>query len=167
MKISFEELKKECKECAADFITELELLPIFLNYYKDVEDKWLEEAGLKKGEISKIKKVVDEYAKRKVELEKKEKPQNREETIKIEDKVLREMYEGIVVKVGSIKDEFIKSFLQSKYPDAVILSPEQMHKLEKVTLFVEHMKKFPADFLVFDAESNKIIGYELFESSQR
>ena len=55
MKISFDELKKECKECAADFITELELLPIFLNYYKDIEEKWLEEAGLKKEDISKVK----------------------------------------------------------------------------------------------------------------
>jgi hypothetical protein len=163
MKISFEELKKGCKECASDFITELELLPIFLNYYKDLEEKWLEEAGLKKEDISKVKKVVDEYSRRKVELENKELPQKREEVIKIEDKVLKEMYEGVMLKVSKIKKAFVLEFLRSRYPEAAILTPEQLAKLESITLFKEDMGKFPVDFLVFDAESNKIVGYEVIE----
>lgn len=163
MEISFNELEKKCKECADEFLEELELLPVFLNYYPDVQEKWLEDIGLSKEDILKIKQVVDEYAKKKVELENKETPQKREEVIKIEDQVLKGMYRGIVLSVEKINEEFILDFLKSKYPKAAVLGPEQLQKLENLTLFKDHVKRFPVNFLVFDPGSNKITGYEAVE----
>ena len=106
---------------------------------------------------------MDEYSRQKVELENKELPQKRAEVIEIEDKVLKGMYGGVMLKVSKIKKAFVLEFLHSRYPEAAILTPEQLAKLENITLFKGHAGKFPVDFLVFDAESNKIIGYEVIE----
>ena len=101
--LKFEMLEKKCKEVAEEFMEELELLPIFLNYYPDVQEKWLEDIGLSAREQKIIKKLADEYAKRKVAQQNKEEPQKRKEVIEIENEILREMYRGrlLVIKAES------------------------------------------------------------------
>jgi len=161
----FETLEKKCKECAEEFLEQLELLPIFLNYYPDVREDWLEEIGLTKADIKRIKKVVDEYAKRKVELENKRLPQKRKEVIQIEDEVLKQMYEGKLIKIKKTKapKKTAKQLIKEMYPNCAIIDDEKLRKLETLTLFKEHQKRFPMNFLVFDPEKLKIIGIEVIE----
>ena len=162
--MKFEKLEKKYPEVAAEFLEQLELLPIFLNYYPDVREDWLEEIGLSKSDIKKVKKVVDEYARRKVELENKYLPKTREDVIKIEDEVLRQMYVGRMLKFkNKVPKKLVKEIVESLYPNAAIIDDEQLRKLEDLTLFKEHKKRFPMNFLVFDAENLKIVGIEVIE----
>jgi hypothetical protein len=166
MEIGFDELKKECKAVAEEFIEELELLPVFLNFYPDVQEKWLHELKLSAEQITKISQVVDVYAKKKVELENKKLPTTREDVVKIEDTVLREMYQGIVLKSDNIDPDIMQKVINAKYPDAAVLGPKELEKLELLTLFKEHQKRFPTDFLVFDPISGKIIGFEVIKRGE-
>ncbi|MCD6575654.1 MAG: hypothetical protein J7K73_00670 [Nanoarchaeota archaeon] len=163
--LNFEELEKKYPEAAAEFLEQLELLPIFLNYYPDVREDWLEEIGLSKSDIQKIKKVVDEYAKRKVELENKYVPKTREDVIKIEDEVLRQVYVGRLIKIKKTDapKKTAKEIVEGLYPNAAIIDDEKLRKLETLTLFKEHKKRFPMNFIVFDPDNLKIIGIEIIE----
>lgn len=164
MKISFEELKKECKTCAIEFLEELEMLPIFLNYFPSVQEKWLEEAGISKSNIAKIKAVISEYAKEKVALENKRLPKTREDVIKIEDEVLKKMFVAKLFKtnLSPAKDaKVIENIIKQEYPEAAIVTPEQLRKIEKFVLFKKLGKKFPMDWLVFDPKGMKIISIEV------
>jgi hypothetical protein len=164
MFMKFEKLEKKYPEVAEEFLEQLELLPIFLNYYPDVREDWLEEIGLSKEDIKKIKKVADEYAKRKVELENKYLPKTREDVIKIEDEILREMYVGRLLKFEKkVPKSVVEEIVNGLYPNAAIINDEKLRKLEVLTLFKEHKKRFPMNFLVFDADNLKIIGIEVVE----
>lgn len=164
MEISFEKLEKQCKECAAEFIGELEMLPLFLNYFPDVQEKWLEEAGIDKTDIFKIRLVASNYAMEKVKLENKLLPKTRDDVIKIEDQVLKKMYVGKIFKTNadphSMKN-VIDMVLMQEYKNCALISAEQLSKIEKFTLFHKLGKKFPMTYLIFDSEHMKIIGVEV------
>ena len=162
MTMKFERLEKKYPDAAEEFLEQLELLPIFLNYYPDVREDWLEEIGLTKDDIKKIKEVVDEYARKKVELENKILPKTKKDTIKIENDVLRQMYAGRLLKFGKrIPKKLVNEIVESLYPNAAIINDEKLRRLEELTLFKEHEKRFPMNFLVFDANNLKIIGIEV------
>ena len=157
-KIKFEMLEKKCKEVAAEFMEELELLPIFLNYYPDVQDKWLKEIKLTEKEISSIKGVIDEYAKQKVALQNKKLPKTRQEVIELENDILQKMYEGrLMVLKAKSPLAAAKKILKQSYQDSAVVDPKQLEKLENLTLFKEHQKRFPWNFLFFDSKNSKII----------
>lgn len=163
--MKFEVLKKKYSQAASEFLEQLELLPIFLNYYPDVREEWLEEIGLSKGDIAKINKVINKYAERKVELENEKLPETKEDVIKIEDKILKEMYVGKLIKIGKTAGykSVSKKVIEGIYPNCAILDDGQLRKLESLTLFKEHKKRFPLNFLVFDPKNFKIISIEIIE----
>ncbi len=163
--MKFETLEKTCKECAEEFIEELKLLPVFLNYFPDVQEKWLEEIGLSKSDIQKIKKVVSKYAEEKVKLENERLPQKREDVILIENDVLKKMFIGKLIKIKdtNVPKKVANEIIKELYPNCAIINPEQLRELETLTLFKEHEKRFPMNFLVFDPDKFKIIGIEVIE----
>jgi len=166
MKLNFEELKKECKTCAAEFIAELEMLPVFLNYFPEVQEKWLEEAGIIKSDIAKIKTVIAQYAKEKIALENKLLPKTREDVIKIEDQVLKKMFTAKILKVNEepVKIKKItENLIKQQYPDSVLITSEQLGKIEKFTLFQKENKGFPTDYIIFDPKNMSIIGIEVIK----
>jgi len=166
-KIKFKMLEKKCKDVAKEFMEELELLPIFLNYYPDVQRRWLEDMGLNEKEILIINQVTEEYAKKKVALQNKKKPKTKQQIIKIENEVLRDMYQGrlmIIKAKAPLKTS--KKMLKQKYPDAAILDPDELEELEQLTLFKDHKKRFPWNFLVFDSKDMKIIGVKIVEENK-
>ena len=166
-KIKFDLIEKKCKAVAEEFMEELELLPIFLNYYPEVQNKWLEDIGLSQREMAIVKRVVDDYRERKVELENKELPQKRKEVIELENDVLQEMYEA---RLLSIKAEaplkVAKNILKEQYPGTAILEPRELEELENLTLFKEHEERFPWNFLVFDDKRKKIIGIKVVKEGK-
>ena len=168
VEIIFENLEKECKECAEEFIEELELLPIFLNYYPDVQEKWLEDIGLSKENIQEIKKVIDTYAQEKVKLENERNPQKREEVIKIEDEILKKMFEARLLKIKNTDSpvKTAKTVVQGLFPNTTIIDSEQLRELENLTYFKEHQKRFPMNFLIFDSKNMKIISVEIIEDKE-
>ena len=164
MQINFEELQKECKSCAIEFIQELSMLPIFLNYFPQVQEKWLEEAGLSISSIQITKAVVSEYLRQKVALEQRIMPQKREDVIKIEDEILKRIFVGKLMKINqepSAIRKILESLITQQYEGAAVITPEQLAKIEKLTLFEKEWKKFPMNYLVFDPRTMKIIGIEI------
>jgi len=164
MQINFEELQKECKSCAIEFIQELSMLPIFLNYFPQVQEKWLEEAGLSISSIQITKAVVSEYLRQKVALEQRIMPQKREDVIKIEDEILKRIFVGKLMKINqepSAIRKILESLITQQYEGAAVITPEQLAKIEKLTLFEKEGKKFPMNYLVFDPRTMKIIGIEI------
>jgi hypothetical protein len=164
MEISFEKVEKQCKECAADFIEELQMLPIFLNYFPDVQERWLEDAKIDGTDIFKIRLVAANYAMQKVKLENKLLPKTREDVIKIEDQVLKGMYVGKLFKTNADPAKMgnvIEILIKQEYPNSAVLTPEQLKKIEKFMLFQKVGKKFAVSYLVFDSEHTKIIGIEV------
>ncbi|HDQ59622.1 MAG TPA: hypothetical protein ENN30_00345 [Candidatus Woesearchaeota archaeon] len=166
-KLKFEMLEKKCKDVAEEFMEELELLPIFFNYYPEVRRKWLEEIGLNEKEILIVSQVAEEYARRKVALQNKKIPKKRKQVINIENDILQEMYEGrlMVVKSESPLKTSMK-ILKQQYEETAILDPRELEELENITLFKEHKKRFPWNFLIFDSNKMKIIGIKVVEENK-
>jgi hypothetical protein len=167
MEVKFKQLKKKHKAIAEEFLEQLELLPIFLNYYGDIQKKWLGKLNLSLREIGAISQVIDLYDRKKIELENRLLPRTRKQVIHIENKVLKNMYIGRLLSTPDVNSKIIIAFIKEEFPDSVILSPEQLRKLELLTLFRENMKKFPVHYLVFDSESGKIIGYEITKMDEK
>jgi hypothetical protein len=164
MEISFERLEKQNKELAEEFLKELELLPVFLNYFPDVQEKWLHEAGVKPDDVAKIKQVASHYAAEKVKLENKLLPQEREQVIRIEDAVLKNLFSAKLYKISAEPNKvgkLVEAVLKQEYPEAAVLAPEQLKKIERFTLFEHEEKRFPMHYLVFDPKGLKIIGIEV------
>ena len=161
--MKFEILEKKHSQVAEEFLEQLELLPIFLNYYADVREKWLEEIGLSSKDIARISKVVDRYAEKKIEIEKERMPSTREDVIKIEDGILREMYVGKLIKLSKTAayKSVSRKLIEELYPNCAIIDDEQLRKLESLEMFKEHKRRFPLNFLVFDPENFKIISIEI------
>jgi len=140
------------------------MLPIFLNYFPQVQEKWLEEAGLSISSIQITKAVVSEYLRQKVALEQRIMPQKREDVIKIEDEILKRIFVGKLMKINqepSAIRKILESLITQQYEGAAVITPEQLAKIEKLTLFEKEGKKFPMNYLVFDPRTMKIIGIEI------
>lgn len=153
-------LAKKHKEEAADFVAEQEMLVNFLN--SPVRKNWLKIIGLKKNEIPKLLKIIENYAKLKVMLENKKKAKSRKEIILIEDACLRLMFQSKLFKVDKIKGRLerlhiLGNLLKSEYPGSVILDT---YKAEKLAV-LSGSNNLATDFLVFDPKKNKIIAVEL------
>ena len=140
------------------------MLPVFLNYFPEVQEKWLEEAGISKADISKIKALVFGYAKEKVALENKSLPKTKGDMIAFEDNILKKMFVGKIFRTseepGKVR-KVIENLLKQQYSGAAIITPEELAKIEKFTLFHKEKRKFLIVYLVFDPENMKIIGIEI------
>ncbi len=159
----FKTLERKHPESAKEFLETLNMLPIFLNYYPEVRDKWMKDIGLKKRDISRVNKVVSKYAEEKVKLENKKKPKNRKDVILIEDEVLKNIFEAKLIKIHHSQSllRTSKEIIKQEYSNCAIIEPEQMDELESMLLMEGHKKRFPMDFLVFDPKNMKIIGVEV------
>lgn len=162
-KLQFKILEKRSPSTAKKFFNELESLLIFLN--SPARDKWLKFSGLTKKEIKHVKDITDSYAKKKIQLEKKLKPKNKNDVLKIEVKILKEIFLGEVIKLKSGLNnaetlEIANNILKIKYPDAVILNMMKTDKLATMT-GINTLNNFPTDLLIFDTKHKKIIGINL------
>ena len=160
--MKFKTLERKHPECAAEFLEEINLLAVFLNYPPEIRMKWLKKIGIKKRNLARIEKVALKYAEEKVNLENKKKPKNKKEVMLIEDEVLRKMFRGKLMKIHHTQSllRTSKEVLKQEYPNAAIIEPEQMDELESVMSLEGHIKRSPLDFLVFDPKNVEIIGVE-------
>ena len=160
--MKFKTLERNHPECAAEFLEELNLLAVLLNYPPENRIKWLKKIGIKKRNLARIEKIALKYAEEKVKLENKKKPKNKKEVILIEDEILKKMFKGKLIKIHHTQSllRTSKEILKQEYPNAAIIEPEQMDELESVMSIEGHVKRFPMDFLVFDSKNMEIIGVE-------
>jgi len=170
MKLTFEILEKKYPETAEAFLEDLKLLPIFLNYFKEVQDKWLLEIGLNEDEIHKVRKTINKYWEIRDKIEKERPPKDKKEEVLIEDKALRQVFEGKFLKIESKVKNFeniAETIVKSENSNCVVISPSKLKKLEKNLLFAhQHGKVFPENFLVFDPFKGKIILYEVIQKEE-
>jgi hypothetical protein len=162
-RLKFSMLKKRAPFTAKKFFTEQEVLLVFLNV--PARAKWLKFIGLSKKEIESINKIINVYAKKKVQLEKKLKPKYLGEVIKIEVSVLKGIFKGELLKFKGIVEKtdalrIAEKILKVKYPKSVILNMMETDKLATLA-GINTLKNFPTDLLVFDLNENKIIGVNL------
>lgn len=161
--LKFSTLKKRSPITAKKFFNELEALLIFLN--SPERNKWLKFIKLSKDEKSAINKIVDIYANKKIQWEKKLKPKKPKDVIKIEVKVLKEIFVGEILKFkGKISNlesfKIAEKIIKVRYPKSVILNMVETDKLATIT-GINTLKDFPVDMLVFDIKSKKIIGINI------
>ncbi len=159
-KESYSFLLKKHKEEASDFLAEQDAIVNFLN--SPARKNWLKIVGLKKQEINKVSRVIDHYSKLKVTLENKKKPRNRKGIIAIEDACLRLVFQAKVVRMSNVKTRLEKlkalgQLLASEYKGSVLLNTYQAEKIAVLS----GSKNMATDFVVFDANNNKIVAVEL------
>ncbi len=152
LKEVFSRLKRMLPKEAEEFVADQEILAVFLNSPK--RDALMKKAGIRG--FDKIKTVVDNYAVLKIMAERKQKPKKREEVIKIEDECLSKVFVGRTIrleKAGS-KLNVVSSLLKQDYKNASILTRKNMEAIAKTA----GISKKPTEFVVFDADSKKIVG---------
>lgn len=156
--------ERKHKAEAKSFIADMEMLVIFLN--SPFRSTWLRMIGLKKEDIRRINKVVDHYAGRKVAAELKHFPKTRSDVIRLEDAVLREMFESksifidhVVTGVKKFFDS--RKFLEETYPGSAILDVHHLERLAVLAGSVEAKKWFPTSFVVFGPRNGKIVSVQL------
>ncbi|MDD4878425.1 MAG: hypothetical protein PHO02_05320 [Candidatus Nanoarchaeia archaeon] len=154
IKEMFSRLKSLMPKEAAEFVADQEILAVFLNSPK--REEWIRKAGMKPKDA--IESVVSEYAKMKVDAEKKLKEKTRENVIKIEDECLQKLFIGRTMKLkkGDKKAELsiIKNIIEQQYKGAAIVDRKQMEIVAKAA----GISKKPTEFIVFDADAKKIVG---------
>ncbi|MFH1065946.1 MAG: hypothetical protein V1734_05570 [Nanoarchaeota archaeon] len=154
IKEMFSKLKALMPKEAAEFVADQEVLAVFLNSPK--RDEWIKKAGMKPKE--KIDEVVNVYAKMKIDAEKKLKAKTRENVIKIEDECLQKLFVGRAMKLkkGDQKAalRIVLNILEQQYKNAAIVDRNQLEVVAKAA----GINKKPTEFIVFDADSKKIIG---------
>lgn len=155
-KISFEAIEERYDDLDDEFFHEAELLIILFNFHPGVQAKWLSKLGFKEKEIKIIQELSDLFNKRKAELVKDKKPDNRQEVILLENDVIEELYEPRLLDINK-NSEAITKWIKKKHPTAVILKEEQLDELEDLM----KLEGRTVDYLVFTPE--KIYSYQLKE----
>lgn len=161
--VKYEQIKKDFPEKASELLQEQETLVLFLNL--PVRKNWMTIIKLSDEEQKRVNKIVERYAKLKIEEENKLKPKSKEEIMEIENNTLKKIFEARMVKVGHVKNKFeavkiAKGLAKEEFPKGVILDA---NKLDKLTTLAgaDSTRITPTDVLVFDPENVKIISYEL------
>lgn len=152
LKEVFSQLKKILPKEAEEFVADQEILAVFLNSPK--RKQLMKKAGMRG--MDKINKVVEQYAVLKIMAERKQKPKKREEVIRIEDECLSKVFVGrtIRLKKAPSKLSVVSNLLKQQYPNAAILTRKNMEAVAKTA----GITKKPTEFVVFDADSKKIVG---------
>lgn len=159
IKLLFKKLKGLYPDEAKEFVAEQETLSIFLNSPK--REQWLKSLKLPVRDLTNVKNVIDHYAKCKVKAEKKSKAKMRKDIIKIENKCLKKIFEGRImkIKVKGTREHALgiaKKIISKKFPVSTILDEKKIAMLGKKAGI---KKKFPTDFLVFDGKNKKIVSF--------
>lgn len=154
IKEMFSKLKSLMPKEAAEFVADQEVLAVFLNSPK--RDEWIKKAGMKPKDA--IEAVVSEYARMKIDAEKKLKAKTRENIIRIEDECLQKLFVGRTMKLkkgdqrAALKIVF--NILGQQYKNAAIIDRNQAEVVAKAA----GINKKPTEFIVFDADAKKIVG---------
>ena len=138
-----------------------EAIALFLN--TPVRENWMKILKLSKIEQGKINKIIERYAKLKINTENKSKPKTKKQIVHIEDLCLKRIFLGEVIKIRKAKNrsnvlKIAKKLIASRYKNAVILDSHKLNDLAVLTGADGTKGKFATDFLVFDADKKMIIG---------
>lgn len=161
--VKYNQIKKDFPQKAEEILQEQETIVLFLN--SPVRKNWMIILKLDGREQQSINKVVERYAKIKVNQEKKLKLKSKDDIVKIEDKALREVFEARIVKISHVKDKIeaahiAENLAKEEFPKGVVFDTIKLDKL--TTLAGANSTKItPVDIVVFDPKSKKIISYEI------
>lgn len=160
--VKFEQVKKDFPPRAEEILEEQETLVLFLN--SPVRKNWMAILKLKKAEQAIVGNVVGHYAQLKIGEENRLKPKSKADVIRIENNVLRKLFEQRLIKIKNVKDKkeaakVAKAFVKKEFPKAVIFDAIHLGKLATLA-GVESKALQPTDLVVFDKESTKIISFE-------
>jgi len=159
VEIKFSRLKKECQACADDLMVDQELLLLFLN--SPIREKIMKFSKLNKNDKNVIQEFVDYYAKLKIELEKKKKPETENDVRNIEIGILKNIFNAEILGFKNLKRkealEIARKIIKVGYPDSVVLEMLEIDKIATLT-GIDTSKEFPSEFLIFDIKNKKIIG---------